>query len=95
MPKTRLTLTEGVEESPVPMGSTQFVPETILTSTEVVSLPPPELTQTVPVGSSILPEHSSLVDVSKRSESSTTILPVPKAQPLVNGLTEAQTWFLG
>ena len=47
------------------------------------------------MGSSILPEHSGLVDVSEGSESSATDLPVPEAQLLVNGLTEAQAWFLG
>ena len=47
------------------------------------------------MGSSILPEHSGLVDVSKGSKSSATVLPVPEAQLLVNGLTEAQAWFLG
>jgi hypothetical protein len=29
------------------------------------------------------------------SESSSTVLPVPEAQLLVNGLTEAQAWYLG
>ena len=47
------------------------------------------------MGPSILPVHSGLVDVSEGSESSATVLPVPKAQLLVNGLTEAQAWFLG
>jgi hypothetical protein len=34
-----LTSTEGVEESPVLMGSTQIVPETILIATEAVAIP--------------------------------------------------------
>jgi hypothetical protein len=95
VPETRLTLTEGVEESPIPLGSTQFVPEAILTLTEAINLPSLELAQTVLVGSSILPEHSGLVDVSEGFESSATVLPVPEAQLLVNGLTEAQAWYLG
>ena len=77
------------------MGSTQFMLETILTSTEVVNLLSLELAQIVPMGSLILPEHSGLVDVSEGSKSSAAVLPVPEAQLLVNGLTEAQAWFLG
>jgi hypothetical protein len=34
----RSTSMEGVEESPVPMGSTQIVPETILTVTEATDI---------------------------------------------------------
>ena len=88
MPKMSLT--------PVQMGSTQIVPETILTSTKATLVNPssPELAQTVLVGSSISPEPSGLVDFSKGSESA-PILAVLEAQLLVNGLTEAQAWFLG
>ena len=35
----RSTSTERVEESPVPMGSTQIVPEMILTTTEAADIP--------------------------------------------------------
>jgi hypothetical protein len=72
--------------------------ETILSSMEAtkINLTSPELAQTVPVGLSILPEPSGLVDFSEGSESvSAPVLPVPKAQLLVNGLIEAQAWYLG
>ena len=59
-----------------------------------VNLPSSELAQSVPVGSSCLLEPSGLVDASKGSEFAPN-LAVPKAQLLVNGLTEAQVWFLG
>jgi hypothetical protein len=39
VPEKGLTSTEGVEESPVPMGSTQIVPETILIATEAAAIP--------------------------------------------------------
>jgi hypothetical protein len=42
------------------------------------------------------PEPSGFVDFSEGSESiSASDLPVPEAQLLVNGLTEAQAWYLG
>jgi hypothetical protein len=142
VPEMRTTLTEGVEESLGPMGSTQIVPGTILTATEAADLPEktspesalvlevaqsppaslivpetrltlsegvevsqipmdptqlvllaPELAQTAPV--LVLPELPGIVEVSEGSVSSATVLPVPKAQLSVHGLTEAQTWFLG
>jgi hypothetical protein len=139
VPEMRTTLTEGVEESLGPMGSTQIVPGTILTATEAADLPEktspefalvlevaqsqpasliapetrltlsegvevsqipmdptqtaPELAQTAPV--LVLPELPGIVDVGEGSASSATVLPVPKAQLSVHGLTEAQTWFLG
>jgi hypothetical protein len=139
VPEMRTTLTEGVEESLGPMGSTQIVPGTILTTTEAADLPEktspefalvlevaqsqpasliapetrltlsegvevsqipmdptqtaPELAQTAPV--LVLPELPGIVDVGEGSASSAIVLPVPKAQLSVHGLTEAQTWFLG
>jgi hypothetical protein len=63
VPETRLTSTEGVEVSQIPMDPTQFV---------LLSLEP---AQTAPV--------------SEGSVSSATVLPVPQAQLLVNGLTES------
>jgi hypothetical protein len=43
-----------------------------------------------------LPEPSGFIDFSEGSESvSASNLPVPEAQLLVNGLTEAQAWYLG
>jgi hypothetical protein len=81
VPETRLTLTEGVEVSQIPMDPTQFV------------LLSPEPAQTAPV--LVLPKLPGLADVSEGSESSATILPVPQAQILVNGLTESQAWFIG
>jgi hypothetical protein len=72
------------------------MPEMILTSTEAASviLSSPELTQTIPVGSSILPEPSGLIVFSEGFESAPD-LAVPEGQLLVNGLTESQAWFLG
>jgi hypothetical protein len=43
----------------------------------------------------VLPELPGLADVSEGSVSSATVLPVPQAQLLVNGLTESQAWFIG
>ena len=60
----------------------------------LLNLPSPELAQTVPVGSSFRPKPSGPSNVSERSKLA-LVLVVPKAQLLVNGLTEAQAWFLG
>ena len=60
----------------------------------LVNLPSPELAQSIPMESLCSPEPSGLVDVSEGSEFAPD-LAVPEAQLLVNGLTEAQTWFLG
>jgi hypothetical protein len=38
---------------------------------------------------------SGIVEVSEGPVSSATVLPVPKAQLSVHGLTEAQAWLLG
>jgi hypothetical protein len=65
VPETRLTLTEGVEVSQIPMDPTQAV------------LLSPELAQTAPV--LVPPELPGIVEVSEGSVSSATVLPVPKA----------------
>jgi hypothetical protein len=77
----RLTLTEGVEVSQIPMDPTQPV------------LLSPELAQNAPV--LVLPELPGIVEASEGSVFSATVLPVPKAQLSVHGLTEAQAWLLG
>jgi hypothetical protein len=81
VPEMRLTLTEGVEVSQIPMDPTQPV------------LLSPELAQNAPV--LVLPELPGIVEASEGSVSSATVLPVPKAQLSVHGLTEAQAWLLG
>jgi hypothetical protein len=102
VPSTNLAALEVAQISPVTidkgfvlMGSTQIVSETILPSTKATkfNLPSPELTQTVPVRSSISPEPFGLNDFSAGLES-TLDLAVPEAQLLVNRLTEAQAWYL-
>jgi hypothetical protein len=48
------------------------------------------------MGSSFSLEPSGLINFNEGSKSvSTPDLPVPKTQLLVNGLTEAQAWYLG
>jgi hypothetical protein len=82
--------TEGAVESLGPMGSTQIVPGMILTATEAADLPEktsPEF--------ALVPELPGIVEVCEGSVSSATVLPVPKAQLSVHGLTETQAWLLG
>jgi hypothetical protein len=88
VPETSLTL--------VLMGSTQIVSEMILTSTEAASiiLSSSELAQIVLVGLSISQEPFGLVIFNEGSKSAPN-LAIPRAQLLVNGLIEAQAWFLG
>jgi hypothetical protein len=60
----------------------------------LLNLPSSELAQIVSMGSSFSPKPYGLVDASERSKS-TLVLAVPKAQLLVNGLSESQAWYLG
>jgi hypothetical protein len=83
---TAQSLPARLDVGSVLMGCTQIVPETSLIPVPMVSvnLMLPELAQTsAPVGSSILPEQSGLDDFSTGS-----VLAVPEAQLLANGLSE-------
>jgi hypothetical protein len=96
MTSPKFALVLEVAQSP---PASQIVPETRLPSTEGVEvsqipmdptqavLLSPELAQTAPV--LVPPELPSIVEERGR------VLPVPKAQLLVNGLTETQDWYLG
>jgi hypothetical protein len=96
MTSPEFALVLEVAQSP---PASQIVPETRLPSTEGVEvsqipmdptqavLLSPELAQTAPV--LVPPELPGIV------EERGCVLPVPKAQLLVNGLTETHAWYLG
>jgi hypothetical protein len=82
---TNLAALEVAQSSPEMIDVDSILtgsPETILTSTKAATR------------SSSSPEPSDLVDFSEGLESAPN-LAVPEAQLLVNGLTEAQAWYLG
>jgi hypothetical protein len=78
-PEAALSLPAMIDVDSVLLGCTQTAPVTSLTQFSVGS------TQILPSGPVVLRDGS--VSVSD--------LAVPEAQLLVNGLTEAQAWFLG